>query len=520
MGKEKINLLRRKAKTDLYFLTTTILKYNKLSPGLHGHFATWMRRTNKMQYRLILLPRGHYKSTITTIGDSIQIALPDDIGNEPYPRNLGPEVRLLISHEGQEHASRFLTSITSHFRTNPLLLALYPECIPGKNQRMNKTELELPRQSFWAEPTFDVMGVGTRAQGRHYDYLKLDDIYGAEARDSEAVHKATILWIDNIQSFLLTPSTDHIDFIGTRYKHDDVYKHIMDVYDEQLIRYIRPVVEYNPKLDRRVAIFPEQFPEHTLKILQKNAIVYNSQYLNDPLAGDAEFDRDWERYYKRIKWDSVDRRISYETVDGRQVTQSWLELDRVIFVDPATKGNSGIVVTGTNSDRNPKAFILESIQKSLQPPALVNLIFELNRKWQPRAVVIEEVLFSQLFRHWIQREQQVKGEYFRIIPAKTKQKSKEDRVRGLATWFANGQIWLHESEEELVRQFRQFPGIKEYHMLDALAYGPEFWRASAGNDEIEKRESAVDYIKRTRDPITGYSKVTSNQPISRGGIFR
>lgn len=507
MGIEKINLLRRKSKTDLYFLATTILGYNKLSPGLHGHFSTWMRRTAGKQWRLILLPRGHYKSTITTIADSIQIALPDDGGNEPYPRNLGPEVRVLIAHEGKEHAARFLTSITSHFTTNPLLMALYPTCTPGKSQRVNNSELELPRKSYWAEPTFDVMGVGSRAQGRHYDFLKLDDIYGVEARDSEAVHKATLLWIDNIQSFLLTPSSDHIDFIGTRYRFDDVYQHVMNVYEDELIKYVRPVEEYSKELDRKVSIFPEQFPEATLKILKKNPVVFNSQYLNDPLAGDAEFDRSWERYYKRIKWDTLDKRVSYEDNEGIVRTFSWLELDRVIFVDPATKGNSGIVVTGTDNSRNPKAFILESIQKPLDPPALVNLIFQLNRKWAPRAVVIEEVLFSQLFRHWIQREQGVRNEYFRIIPAKTKQRSKEDRVRGLATWFANGQIMLHEGEEELVRQFRQFPGIKEYHILDALAYGPEFWRASAGSDEIEERESAIEMIKRTRDPVTGYSKV-------------
>lgn len=507
LGREKINLLRRQAKTDLWFLSTTILGYNKFSPGLHGHFITWLRKTLNSQFRLILLPRGHYKSTVATICDTVQIVLPDDGGNEPYPRNLGPEARVLIAHEGQEHAARFLSSITSHFRTNALLLALYPETVPGKEQRMNKTELELPRKSHWAEPTVDVMGVGTKAQGRHYDQLKLDDVYGTEARDSEAVHRATILWLDNIQSFLLTSSTDRIDFVGTRYKHDDVYKHIIDTYDDQLVRYVRPVVEYNSKTGRKEPIFPEQFNEAALKILQKNPVVYNSQYLNDPLSGAAEFDRAWERYYKRIKWDTLDRRISYEKEDGIIETLSWLELDRLIIVDPATVGNSGIVVTGTNSARNPKAFVLEDEQKAYQPPELVRRIFQLVEKWQPRGVVIEEVLFSQLFRHWIQREQQVRQTYFRIIPAKTRQRSKEDRVRGLSTWFANSQIWLHESQEELIRQFRQFPGIKEYHMLDALAYGPEFWRASVGSDVEEKRESALDYIRRTRDPVTGYSRV-------------
>jgi hypothetical protein len=506
LGKDKINLLRQKAKNDLYFLGSTILGYNKFSPGLHGHFASWMKKTDNTQFRLILLPRGHYKSTVATISDTIQIVLPDDIGNCPYPRNLGTNARVLIAHEGQEHASRFLFAITEHFRRNPYLMALFPECVPGKSQRVNKTELELPRTKIWGEPTIDVMGVGSRAQGRHYDYLKLDDIYGAEARDSKAVHDSTILWIDNIQSFLLTPASDHIDFIGTRYKHEDVYNHVIDVYEDLLVKYIRPIVEFNEKEQTKLPIFPEQFTLKSIEILKKNPIVYNSQYLNDPISGDSEFDTAWERYYERLRWDTPDRKIVYFDGDSSK-TISWLELDRVIFVDPATVGESGIVVTGTNSERNPKVFVLEEEQKPYQPPDLVNRLFQLNRKWQPRAIVIEEVLFSQLFRHWIQREQGVRGEHFRIIPAKTRQRAKEDRVRGLATWFANSQVWMHESQKELIDQFRKFPGIREYHMLDAMAYGPEFWRSSPGTDEIEKRESAVEFIKRTRDPITGYSRM-------------
>lgn len=502
-------MLRLKAKSDLFFLSQTILGYDKLSGGLHGHFASWLKKTDGKQYRLMLLPRGHYKSTVTTISDTIQIVLPDDSKNSPYPRNLGTNARVLIAHEGQEHASRFLSSITEHFRRNPLLLALFPECSPQKHHRMNKTELELPRTKIWSEPTIDVMGVGTRAQGRHYDFLKLDDIYGTEARDSKAVHDATMMWIDNIQSFLLTPATDHIDFIGTRYKHEDVYNHIMEVYEEDLVRYVRPIIEYDEKAGKKLPIFPEQFTEKSIEILKKNPVVYNSQYLNDPLSGDSEFEGEWERYYEQYKWDTPDRKISYLDNSNTKKSFSWLELDRLVIVDPATVGLGGIVVTGTNYEMNPKAFILECEQKAYDPPALVNRLFELNRKWAPRAIVIEEVLFSQLFRHWIQREQGVRGEYFRIIPAKTKQRAKEDRVRGLATWFANSQIWMHPSQGELIDQFRKFPGLRDYHMLDALAYGPEFWRAAAGSDEIEKRESARDYIKRTRDPITGYSKTSS-----------
>jgi len=511
LGREKLNQLRRECKFNLFFLANTILGYDKLSPGLHGHFSTWAKKTDNSQFRLILLPRGHYKSTITTISDTIQIVLTDDSKNAPYPRNLGPNCRVLIAHEGQDHAARFLFAIAEHFRRNPWLMALFPELVPGKDQRINKTELELPRDKIWGEPTIDVMGVGTKSQGRHYDYLKLDDIYGAEARDSDAVDKATKLWIDNIQSFLLTPATDHIDFIGTRYRHEDVYKHIMDVYAEQLVKYIRPIVEFSEKEGKKVPIFPEQFTLKSIEILKKNPIVYNSQYLNDPLSGDSEFNMAWERYYERLEWENPDkRRLVYEDPSsGRNVTLSWLELDRLVFIDPATVGNSGIIVTGTNGERNPKAFILEEEMRPYQPPELVKRIFQLVNKWSPRAVVIEEVLFSQLFRPWIQLEMSVKGIHFRILPAKTKQKAKEDRVRGLSNWFANGQIWMHSSQTEIIDQFRKFPGLKEYHTLDALAYGPVFWRSAAGSEEVEKRDSAIEWIKKNKDPLTGYSRIIS-----------
>src|SRR4051812_46485780 len=45
------------------------------------------------------------------------------------------------------------------------------------------------------------MGVGGKSQGRHYDYLKLDDLIGDKARDSKAEMQTAKDWIDNIQAF-------------------------------------------------------------------------------------------------------------------------------------------------------------------------------------------------------------------------------------------------------------------------------------------------------------------------------
>ncbi len=476
--------------------------YDKFSPNFHGHYAAWKSRNAARQYRIELLPRGHYKSTLSTITDSVQIVLPDDTGNQPHPRNLGTNCRLAIVHEVADSAALFLSAIKAHFTTNPLLMALFPECVPQKGGRFNNNQLDLPRSKVWIEPTIEAIGISTRAQGRHYNYVKCDDIYGVEARDSEAVHKSTISWIDSLPSLLVTPKSDHIDFIGTRYRHDDVYNYIMELYEDDLMKYIRPIYNVDPVTKKKIFIFPEEFTWESTAKLRKNEANWNSNYMNNPYVGMGEFQQDWEQYYKL-----ENGTIVFNKGEGRQ-TRNLLDLDRVIMIDPATVGHSGIVVTGTDWETEPNVFILEAIEKKYGPEELCSEIFRLVDKYNPRVVYIEEVLFSVLYQNWFRDKMTLRNKFFRIEGIKTQQKSKPDRVRGLRNWFANLQVFFNaEGMEFLIDQFRKFGAIKEYHTLDALAYGPRVWRASEGRREIERRQQAVEWAKSQRDRLTGYSQI-------------
>lgn len=498
---DQIRKLRIKCKYDLFFLATGILNYNKLSVNLHGSLCAWLERHRDVQYRLILLPRSHYKSTIVTISDSIQTALPDDAGVALYPYDLGTNVRICLAHDIAEMAQKFLRIITQQFCTNPLLIALFPECVPNtKLNRINSKELELPRTAVWAESTFDTMAVGARGQGNHYNKLKLDDIYGESARDSQSERESHIQWFDNIQSFLLTPKTDQIDLVGTRWAFDDVYAHAMKVYTGQMLKYIRSV--YEKSVDGvRVPIFPEQFSLESLEILKKNKIVWNAQYINNPSEGATKFQPEWKRFYARVGRNVEITNAKTFLNDGSTEEVSYEELDRLVLVDPAIEGLSGIVVTGT--DRKKRVFILEAIKKSLQPEQLRDLIFSLVAKYTPRLVAIEDVLFSALFEPWFRTEMAVRGIRFRVEPVKTGQKEKPLRVMGLANFFEAGQIFFHPSQEELIEEYDQFGATEDYHMLDALAYGPRLWRAgfrSFGGQTPVVEES-------NRNIRTGYSRI-------------
>lgn len=492
--------LRLRAKNDLFFLCYGVLGYKKLSTNLHGNLAEWLEKTRVHQFREILLPRNHFKSTICTISDAIQIALPDDSNVAEWPRNLGTNCRILIGHETVESASRYLNSITSHFLSNPTLMGLFPECVPNpKKNRINKNELELPRTEIWSEPTFDTIGVGGRSQGRHYNFLKLDDLFGDKARDSATERQTTLDWFDNIQSFFSTFAKDHLDLIGTRWSFNDLYAHAHEMYGDELKKYIRgceEVIVSEDGSEHKVTIFPEEFPIEKLNILKKNRKVWTAQYANDPKEGATTFQENWKKFYHWVG----ENRVS--TFGGRVVNLR-NETDNIILIDPAINGLAGYVITGMNNQD--QIFVIEATKKVFTPPELVEKIFSDVIRWQPRIVVIESVLFSDLFQHWIMREMSIRGIRFKIEPAKTRQRTKFARVSGLSNYFAAGQILFNETQSDIIEEYNNFGATDNYHLLDALAYGPEFWRRG-GFNMFATPDSAMQKIS-GRDNVTGYSNI-------------
>lgn len=481
---DQYNYTRKLCKNNLFFLSKTILGYDWLSDELHGDYCRWKARTDTLfRFRLTLLPRGHLKSTIDTISDSIRCVLPDDSNAAPYPECLGPEMRLMLGHETEMGASSFLDAISGHFLSNPLLMGLFPECIPTKGkQRINSFQLELPRKRKWPQPTIDTMGVGAKAQGRHYNKIKLDDIIGDKARESKREMETAISWVNGIQSFFSSFLQDEIDWVGTRWAFDDVYAHIMKMYGDQLGKYIRSAIEKD-KDGKDKVIFPERkvsgvvvgFSIKGYEIIKKDPKIWNANYANNPGLIDSAFLPGWLRYFNyrgpnRVVIFNRDLNGVIKVEEYGIMTQ----MDRVILVDPATSGNSGIIVTGMTA--NERIFTLEAIKSSLRPPELTEKIFQLVSKYQPRTVAIEEVLFSEVYRPWWQREMILRGIRFHITPVRPETRSKGARIRGLANYYGAGNMYHSQEQTDLIDEFRTLgASIEDKHLLDALAYGPKVW---------------------------------------------
>jgi len=506
---EKIDYLRRRAKNDLFFLNTSILGHDRLSPQLHGHLCNWLERNKDWRFREILLPRGHFKSTVCTIGDSIQIVLPNVNGDENHPRDMGTDCRLLICHETDGQASNFLFAITGHFMSNPLLMGLFPECVPSpRKHRINRHELELPRSQTWPEPTIDTMGVGGKSQGRHYNFIKFDDLIGDKARDSETVMAAAKEWFDNIQAFFSRFATDHFDLIGTRWAFDDLYSHIHERYGGQILKYIRGVEEPDEN-GIKIPIFPEEFTPEALAIIRKNKKVFTAQYANNPEEGATEFDKGWKRFFHWTGYNTI------AVFSGKSHTiLNVRDLDICILIDPAMSGYGGIVVTG--SDHLNRVFVLEAWEREWKPPQLCDFVFKLNARWQPRLVAIEEVLFSGVFKHWFEREQLFRGQYFSIVPISPvvggRALSKPMRVRGLSNYFSSATVFFAaaargDDTEELKHEFDTFGANRKIHMLDALAYGPDVWMPGLSRAKFAEYAKSEEELLQGASIETGYSNI-------------
>lgn len=517
LSQDEIAYFRKKAKNDLWFLAYGLLEYDLLSPKLHGSVCNWLRDTRDAQYRTLLLPRGHYKTTVATISETVQMALPNETGTEAHPYHLGPNAKILLAHENRESAARFLIEVGQAFLEKPAMLAFFPELIPDRReQRINKWEIELPRDKHHKEPTFDTIGAGGAAQGRHYHHIKLDDIIGKKARQSDTVMGRTIDWFDNINSLLTRPRHDGWDLIGTRWAFSDVYSHALDKYgvnfpdsviramslDElqpgKLRAYIRSAIEEGRP------IFPEEFSMDFFEDIRESPKVWAAQYANNPREGGMlTFNPNALNYYNVVDPSRI------AVMDGRSRRLIKLRnLDIVILIDPSVgeseeADESGIIVTGT--DENLNIFVLETVKERLTPPQLIDKMVKMYRKWRPRVLSIEEVAFSATYKYWFMDE----CKRLNIQPnihkyKRPSKKKKEAEIEGLAPYISAGQVYILQGMHDLRTEIEQFPLTDSEHLLDALSQGPEVWQEGLGRERWDEFRRAEQKIQDRRSKVTGY----------------
>ncbi len=447
------------------------------------------------------MPRSHYKTTIATIAHTIQLILND------------PEIRILVVADTGANAERFMLEIGNHLRYNDYLKWLYPEIIPDFNTvRWNTKEIVVRRKSPWREPTVDAIGAGGGVESRHYDWIKADDLVTEKHIRSDAEMDKLIAWTGGLESLLIHDQCN-IDFVGSRKKKGDFYEHLEKYYGgKREPRAIGPHAYLNGELavfsrsviENGEMIFP--YDREKKSGVSKKFIVrlrthdparYWSQYANSPKStGLNVFNIEDVRFYEYDEKKGLIYAVYDKKLLEKVHTRS---LDRIVLYDPSvaersTSSKQAIIVVGKGS--GPFRYVLETHIGHFPPDEAIELLFEMDRKWNPGFFSIERRGFQGSIKYWLhEKADRERIPHLQVIEypppgSPNSQRSKVEHIRGLQPLVRAHLLWLREDMEELIEEIEFYPNIRWDDGLDALAQGLEYWPYSMDEAEIAAGKKA------------------------------
>lgn len=423
------------------------------------------------KYKLLLYPRGHMKSTITTVGHSLRRICKN------------PKVRILIANATYSNACTFLEQIKSHLKGNKTLIDYYGDFTKTAS-KWNENEIKIfgkdEEVNYDAkEPTVTATGIGSSSTSQHYDVIIMDDVVNREnVTNIEQIKKVYKFYKDCLD--LLDPGGELI-IIGTRWHDADLYGWIMEGDSEKqgeipkkILREINQhqFIYKGPNfnimkrkvVEGRDPIWPKKFtPSHIKKLReQKGPYEFSSQYNNEPLPDeDQTFIKDWFRYYLD---DDLKRR----------------NLFNFTMVDPAISQESGAdytVITTIAVDEYYNWFIREVIRKRMLPNEIIDEMFRVNEIWKPINMGLEIVAYQKMLAYAIREEMRRRKKYLPLIELKPHNKSKEARIKSLQPGYYNGKIFHKEHMENLEYledELLRFPRGTHDDIIDTLAYFTDF----------------------------------------------
>ena len=488
---------RQRCVTDLHYLAKQVLGYNRLTDHCHRRMAQDIDTPN-FKFRLLLWPRGHFKSTIGTESRSVQKLL----------RN--PNERILISNAKLNNSQKFLRAIASHWQNNAMFKWLWRDwwlenyASPFHKAeygdkldwitRDTQDEFSVLRPYAGREASITTGAVDASLVSQHYSTIIADDLINREyVRTIDMVEKSVLYFKDLLD--LLDPDGE-LEIIGTRWSHMDLYGWIIEEFGGTASLRIPKdyvgddIVEKSEKTpesekDWMISIqpcytstgepiFPEEFTSQVLGDLQrvKGPYEFGAQYELDPTPKESQkFQEEW--FNKLDILPDVSSMQICITVDPAKSIED--EADRT-------------AITVCGYDDSNYMYFLDGLNERITVDELPEALFELVTEWDNRGqhllpVGFEAVGFQEIYLYNLERMMMERNYFFAIEPIKRRKQSKEERILRLVPRIKNGfympKKLLKDSfggreapydlSQRLLWQLLKFPFAGEDDLADALA---------------------------------------------------
>ena len=414
---------------------------------------------------LDLWSRDHGKSTIITIGDTIQRVLKD------------PEQRVGIFSYSRPTALSFLRGIKTALEQSELLKFAFPDILWADPQKeapkwAEESGLRLKRTGFYKEETIEAWGlIEGMPTGRHFSHRVYDDITTLDTVGTPEMIRKVKDAFDMSQNLGTKDGTCRV--IGTPYHHEDCLMYIKDLADPVSGTKVYTTRLKPATVDGTFNGASAYLPETKLAALRTNRRTFASQQLLDPTP---------------LGEQALDKNLLIE-VSPAQIP---LNLFKFMAIDPAgerlsdrRQGDSwAMIVAGVEPYRDDlgasRIFILDMIIEPMNDVESVRSAVDMyTRNGQIRQLGIEKVGLSTAESHIAKalhaRGRSVSVKSGSLVILRPAGRSKQQRVEGALAWpLSNSKIHISTSipaayRERLKLEMDKFPFWHD-DGLDALSY--------------------------------------------------
>lgn len=434
---------------------------------------------------LILMPRGTFKSSIITIGFTLQYFLNDS------------EARVLIDSETYSKSKDFLAEVKGHLEDNTKYRAIFKTIhgvYPDDNKKNSSTRwtdkaVDLAcRKRKRKEPSISCSGIDRSINGLHFDVIIEDDLHSEKnVTNKEQIQQV----IDHrkLATSLLDPGMPRIT-IGTRWDYQDAYQYVLDNSRDSYNIIIRKAIEDDGSL-----LFPERLTPEFLSQQKKDqgTYIYSCQYQNEPVDDETAT-------FKRSYFNYIDQKL----VDDRPI--NWF-----MAVDPSAGGEysdyAAFVLCGM--DFQQELYVKKVHRAKMNYAEIIQLMFDWHQRYQPRRIALETVATQKTIQYMLNNEQKRRGVWLPVAEIKTRDNTKKERIEALAPYYEFGRVHhIKEASQidELEYELLKFPKATHDDVADALATildvatPPKASRTSRRQTEREPKRYQED---KPRSPVTG-----------------
>lgn len=181
------------------------------------------------------------------------------------------------------------------------------------------------------------------------------------------------------------------------------------------------------------------------------------------IVGDelADFKRDWIKFWHMLPVDAqFPTFLAIDPVPPRDVERRTRDGDFEV-----------LAVVGLLGSR---VYVLEvSASRGHDPDWTMAEFFRLAARWRPVRVRVEGVNYQRTLKFMLEGEMRRRRLWYAIEAPDDKRKKRHRIVQSLAPTASRGDLYLHPTQLELIRQFTLYPHVEHDDELDAVAMATE-----------------------------------------------